>query len=268
MVDWATWATFGLKNNKEIGHFLASLRKRVFGKKLQIAVTGMEGVGKTVLMHALTGEDRKPTYKKPTRSQNKETRKIKTAGQKLLLVSVPGQPADPRYATLDDLFRGAKPVDGVIHVVGAGLAIIREPDAKRSLIEDSGIDTIEKFRKYQRDRERTDLEETCRAIRDSHRKHHAPKWLVLAVDKIDLYWDKVDDTVQTYSPRSKSGLPKLLQELIRQVGEDNFRWRVLPVCGLLEDFEWNGQTLRSQINEEKRQLALAHFLTELAAYGQ
>jgi hypothetical protein len=268
MVDWATPATFGMKTYKEIGKLLAGLRKKIFGKKTRIAVTGMEGVGKTVLLHALTGEDRKPGYQKPTRSQAKETRTIKAAGRKLLLVAVPGQPANPRAVTLDELFRGSEAVDGVIHVVSAGLATIREPGSVRVLIEDRGIDMIEKFREYQRKGERDDMEETCRAIRDSHRKHHAPQWLLVAVDKVDLYHGKIADEQRLYTPETRSGIPKLLNDLAKHVGTDFFRWSALPVCGRLEDLEWNGQTLHSQINEDMRQAYLADFLTELGAYCQ
>jgi hypothetical protein len=268
VLDWVNPATFVMKTYKEIGGAFAELRKKILGTRARIAVTGMEGVGKTVLLHALTGEDQQLDYRKPGRSQAKESRQVKAAGRKLLLVAVPGQPAHPRRLTLDELFRGPKPVDGVIHVVGGGFASIREPFVVRSMIEDSGIDTIEKFREQQRKGEREDLIETCQAIRDSHRKHHAPKWLVVAVDKIDLYHDTIMDEEDRYAPTSKHGLPKLLHELARQVGTDFFRWTAMPVCGRLEAFEWNGQTRPSQIDEDMRQRYLAQFLTELGAYCQ
>lgn len=227
---------------------------------------GHEGIGKTVLQDLLTGHALKADYRKPTRSQNMEKGKVKS-GQRILINVVPGQEAHPRYVALADLFHAKKPVDGVIHVVANGFGLIREPDARRVLVAD-GMTTIELLREYQKKREIEDLKQTLKRVRDSHLRHHAPRWMIIAVDKVDLYHDTITDAADALSPSLRSGIPKLLNELRPHVGQDNFRWTALPVCGLLEEFEWNGNTVRPQFDNETRLRYYAQFLRELEAYCQ
>jgi GTPase SAR1 family protein len=256
----------GIKERKDIGSFLAGLWAKLFSRKARLAVTGMEGAGKTVLLDALTGKAFQRNYTKPTRSQKMETGSVAADTRKIILAVVPGQQAHPRHVALDDIFRGKRPVDGAIHVVSSGFASVRTTDAVRVLVTDHGITTVRKFRQYQKRREVEDLQETCRAIRDAHRRHHAPKWLVVAVDKVDLYHNELAEIERQYSPSAQTDFVRELNALAEQVGTDFFRWTALPVIGCIENFEWNGHTHHAQLQEEWRERYLKQFLTELVSY--
>src|SRR5207253_308276 len=112
-------------SRKDIWEILKGIRDAVFGKRINLAITGMEGIGKTVLRDLLVGTALKDDYQKPTRSQKLEKGRVRL-GQRILMNVVPGQEAHPRYVALDELFHSKKPIDGVIHVVANGFGLIRE----------------------------------------------------------------------------------------------------------------------------------------------
>ncbi len=167
---------------------------------------------------------------------------------------------------MDEIFLGKTPVDGVIHVVSSGFASVRIPDSVKVLVKDHNVTTIKKFRQYQKKREIEDLEETCRVIRDAHRKYHSPKWMIIAVDKIDLHHNELAEISRQYSPSSKGEFVKQLKTSSDQVGSDFFRREAMPVMGCIEDFEWNGQVHGTQLHEGDRERYLAQFLSELESY--
>ncbi len=156
-------------------------------------------------------------------------------------------------------------MDGVIHVVSFGYSIIREENSKRILIEDHKISTLTKFLNYQRKRELEDLEATCEAIRQSHRRFHKPTWMVIALDKVDLYADKDEDAKNRYQDPTGMFHQKLM-ELQNQVGSDYFRWELVPVCAYPQQFEWNGKTVEPQFGIDQRDILLAQFLDRLKSF--
>src|SRR5262249_36219941 len=162
----------------------------------------------------------------------------------------------PRHVALDQLFLGKKPVQGVIHVVSYGYASTRNEDQARVMVKDLKLTTVAKYNKYQMERELKDLEQTCEVIRASHRKHHAPTWLLAAGDKVDLYRNRLAKARESYST-SSSPFTERLRNLARQVGEDFFRWEAAPVCAVREEFVWNSKMEASQIDEAQRDAYLA-----------
>jgi hypothetical protein len=239
---------------------------RLLGKAVSLAFTGMQGAGKTVLLDHLTGKAQGKDYKKPRQSQALERGIVKSAGRRIRVSVVPGQNADPRYVALDQLFHGKNPVQGIVHVVSYGYASIRNEDSARAMVKDLKLNTITKYAKYQMERELDDLEQTCEAIRASHRKHHVPGWLLVAVDKIDLYHDRLSKAREYYCSMNDSPFTRRIRALARQVGEDFFRWEAAPVCGVLEEFTWNGKTEVPKIDQASRDAYLAQFLELLKSY--
>jgi hypothetical protein len=269
-VNWVnptmTMAGFAVKNHKELGGIVTAVWNRLTKTPTELAITGTEGVGKSVLLDNLTGKAFEQGYTKPRKSQREEQGAVQSK-QRIRASVVPGQLSSPRYESLDELFGGQKQVDGVIHVVSAGLPLIRE-DAHRQQLVDHQVTTIREYRSYHRGVELNDLKETCDKIRTAHRRYHSPKWLIVAVDKIDLFHDKVLEEQQYYSPHHDSEFTRILNDLQNNVGKDNFRWTAVPVCGWPEDFEWNGEVLPSHMTAEARQAYLAQFLGELESYCQ
>jgi len=274
MIEWLGASLLLLKHKDDIRGLVGGGMRKFFGRKTTIAITGMQGVGKTVLLDHLTGKpykivgkEIKYDYTPPLQSQASETGKAKAKKKRIVLTTVPGQDAEPRHIAIDKLFNTREPVDGVIHVVGNGYARVRTESGRRALIRDLGVDTVEKYRTHQLERELTDLKDTCDAIRAGHKKRHMPKWMIVAVDQVDLYQDTVLDVRDYYSRESNSQFARMIKELKTQVGTDFFRWDdTVPVSAFLDAFEWNNAKVESKISGEIRDAYLVQFIEILKSY--
>ena len=237
----------------------------LFGKRVSIAFTGMEGVGKTVLLHHLTGEAFEPGYQRPLQSESGESGTIRPGKARINVTTIPGQKSYPRVVALDKIFNEKDPVQGVVHLVSWGYPTIRTREVKDSLLNNQGATTIDKLRGVLLKDEEDDFTQTCQYIRASHNKKLSPKWLLLAIDKVDLYEDKVEKARVWYS----SGFfAKKLQELQGQLGSDYFRWAILPVCACLDPFEWNGELIQPKIDDQGRAAYLTQLHRSLANFCQ
>jgi hypothetical protein len=148
-----------------------------------------------------------------------------------------------------------------------GLASVREPNVTTDLIRRRKLTTVAKYRKYALGQELLDLDSTCHAIRESQRKKRTPAWLIVAVDKVDLYFDGIERARDYYSPTSDSPFADRPRALATQVGTDFFRWETAPVCGCLERFVWNREELVPQIDPARRDAYLGQFLRLLESYA-
>jgi len=232
---------------------------RVKGKKMEIAVTGLSGAGKTALLDHLTGKAFHLGYKPPGLSFSLEKGDMPAKGFRIGLSTIPGQDSRPRLAALPKVFETKRPIDGVIHVVSNGFISLRERASQQVLINDLGVDTIEKLRQRFLKEELSDLEETLGYVRRSLRKSQKPTWMIVAVAKCDLFQDKITDAERYYSRSGDSPFVQKMQSFMNQVGSDNFNWEAVPVASWLEDFQWGGEKLPSQFKQEERDHLIAKF---------
>jgi len=237
--------------------------KRWLGSGKHLVFTGMPGSGKTVLLDYLSGAAFAPEYVLPDTSHSMERKKVARSRRRMNISVVPGQESAPRLEALEQLFLGKKPVDGIIHLVPNGFAEIRGAASASVLIEQTALDTIAKFRERQRALELDDFAATCQVIRRSLQKHRRPVWMLIAVSKADLYPHELLTAQAYYSHEGESPFSKCLQKLQAQVGSDNCRLDVLPVCACLKDFDWNNQTQKSELDEQQRNHLLCTFVKKL-----
>jgi hypothetical protein len=66
------------------------------------------------------------------------------------------------------------------------------------------------------------------------RREH-PTWLVVVVTKVDLYPDRIEEVVRSYSPGSGTPFGDRLDELRALAGAAKLSIDVLPVCSHLDD---------------------------------
>ena len=271
MIEHLTWILPALKESYKNRNDAKDAWSRIFGKK-QIVFTGLGGAGKSVLLDFLTGKGFEQGYQPPKPSQSVEKGKLSSALKKgkprMALSVIPGQDDFPRLQSLDESFLGKKGVDGVIHVVSNGFVELRSLPDRNVLVKETKLQTIEQFRQYQLNKELKDLDETCEIIRKSIHKHQKPKWLLVAVTKVDLFYDKLSEAREYYSSSGKSKFAKRLKELQIQVGTDNFRWETVPVCTWLKDFEWNNELQPSVLKVDQRDHLIANFVEEMAHYSK
>jgi energy-coupling factor transporter ATP-binding protein EcfA2 len=74
---------------------------RVAGRSETIVITGMPGVGKSVLLDHMTGAAYKPGYNPPGTSVKAETSRVYKPGSVSALTVVPGQDSPSKYIALD-----------------------------------------------------------------------------------------------------------------------------------------------------------------------
>ena len=180
-------------------------------------------------------------------------------GFRMGLNTIPGQDSRPRLAALAEVFETKRPVGGVIHVVSNGFISLREHASQQALINDLKVDTIKKLRQHFLEEELSDLDETLGYVRKSLRKSHKPTWMVVAVAKSDLFYDKITDAERYYSPTGTGPFVEKMQGFMNQVGSDNLDWEAVPVAAWLEDFEWGGERLPSQFRPEQRDHFVGQF---------
>ena len=237
-------------------------------KATRVAITKMQGAGKSVLHDYITGVAFKKGYQPPEQSQDIETKKTTLSGKPIVFSVIPGQwsGATKGVDAIDDVFNKGKPIDLLIHVVANGFASMRGETSIRSLIKDFLINTIPKYRNNSRKDELNDLREICAAIRLSQKKNHTPARILIAIDKVDLYEGEAEKAIAYYSTDNTSEFVQMLVDLRRQVGTDNLAWDAMPVCAHLENFRWHKQTTNSTITPDDRTKLLAAFLRRIQSF--
>jgi len=262
----------GIKHRKSIWQFI---NNKLLGEQKKVAFFGAAGAGKTVLFDYLSGIAYKQDYHPPVTSQRSEKtiKKIPKDSphgipkRRLGYIVIPGAESTPRFETIDDLLDKHHGVFGIVHVVCNGFTAIRQEDAKRVLINQYNLKTIQDFRDYQKQEELKDLDLTCNFVKESIRKYNQPKWMIIALTKVDLYYDALETNIEVYSPLfQKSEFSIKLNELQNSVGKANFRLELVPVCSWLEDFKWNQEVASSQVNQITRNDFIEKLLDKIKSY--
>ena len=129
------------KSREQIANTWERVVTQIKGKKIEIAITGLSGAGKTVLLDHLTGQAYHRGYAPPGRSRSSETGKMPAKGFRIGLNTIPGQDSRIRQTAIAKIFEAKRPVDGVIHVVSNGYVSEREAAAREVLAEDWHVAT-------------------------------------------------------------------------------------------------------------------------------
>jgi GTPase SAR1 family protein len=257
-------------NRKALQDILQQLNNH-FSGKTRIAVMGMSGVGKTVLVDYILGKGG-TGYKTPLISQKAESEIVKINDKNIEFIIIPGQEQSPRRESLQELQK--YPPDGIIHVVANGYAKIRNTTVQANLIE-QGIDTVEKIRNKNLDLELDDLVRTCAFIKTLHDHHKKPQWVLVAASKVDLYADennlKAAEKQYKYNDPNKpdeiSAFVNTLNDLVAKIGSENIRWEALHVCSRLEEFEWNNSRhMLNIVDENQRDRLVYDFINSMVNY--
>jgi hypothetical protein len=224
-----------------------------------VAVTGLPGTGKTVLVQQLCSS--KGEYEPlPYESVVVEKRSVRFGLRGMRFRVVPGGEVASRQVGFRQLFHD-DPVDGVIHVVADGLATPR-PGSPAAAIDDRGLDG---YRALQRENEVEDFRDTAAHIASLVSASPRPVWLLVAVTKTDLLHPVMAaDVVENYySLNGHSPFATELRDLRRMVGEGNLTTAVMPVYAMAEDFRYKGETIRTRGSTADRDDRLDRFRNRL-----
>ncbi|HFG2121742.1 TPA: GTPase domain-containing protein [Vibrio cholerae] len=202
-----------------------------------VIVTGAAGAGKTVLTMCLHGEVKDHEWEEPQSSKSVEKEAISIGDWTKIFTVIPGQDMKEREIALNESFNKHQDLDGVIHVVDFGYTTIRSSVAESQMIE-SGTDSIAAIRDFNLNKELEEFKRLSDWIVNANANGRGPNWLVIAVNKADLYLDDLDDAKAYYHPDGSGPFKELLDSLMKRVGSNALTVKVVPVCPKPKPFTW------------------------------
>lgn len=134
----------------------------------------------------------------------------------------------------------------------------------KTLINTDGLTTIEKLRQRNLRLELEDLRVFLSDIRRMWSTCSKPKWIVIAVNKVDLFANERDDALAHYHPAGTSDFSRMLSEFQRDLGAQNIGIYVLQVCAYEKDFKWNGEVATSSLERQEQDKILLEFTKSVA----
>jgi hypothetical protein len=230
----------------------------------QIVVTGHSAAGKSVLTGQIHGSARELFFEMPTESLVTEVEAV-TLGEWTKLVRVlPGQQGRRTGGEIE-AFQDNTSLEGVVHVVDFGYVAPRDPMVTQTLIERDKLSTVELLRERNLKLEVADLREVLSNIRKSHLQTKRPKWLLVAVNKVDLYSAGRGQALKHYHPLGETEFSQALRALQLDLGAQNLAIYVSPVCAHETDFAWNKEVVASSLQPQEQTAILRDFVKTLIA---
>ncbi|WP_405743757.1 hypothetical protein OG422_18455 [Streptomyces sp. NBC_01525] len=241
-----------------------------------VAITGEPGAGKTVLYDALiqairSGDgdsSRSPSVEKHTtvlRSGGRRTRSVVTV--------IPGQVSAQREQALTDTMRGAASPHGIVHVTCWGHNRIWQRGTQRDVREVLGTQgqTVDReaVRAWHLHKEVVDFRNLVDQIIDRQLAKRL-RWMIVAVSKSDLYWDRLDEARDYYIPDTGSaGTESPFGILLRDLeNETALRLSVLPMASRLirHKFLHGLPEQTSQLDDSQIGTLRTHFSQQLQEF--
>lgn len=246
-------AVYAYKYRKFIQDQWKKAQVKVGLGKPSVIITGRAGVGKSVLASHYHGEANNLDWNEPGTSPDVEIKPITIGDWTKIVAVIPGQNTSERARALDEALNQTTDLDGVIHVVDWGFTSIRESAVKMDMIESRGIDTVGRIRAHNLALELADFESMLEKLTMSISNGRGPKWLVIAVNKIDLFETSLLEAEKYYHPSCGSAFADKVSSFYEAVGKNNIKVVSLPVCSMPEPFEWNQVVVRAQIDSVAKQ---------------
>jgi hypothetical protein len=228
----------------------------------EIVFTGRAGVGKTLLADAIEGRALKRGYSFAGESKTTETSAVEFGERTRLVRVLPGQESR-RTNDAERTFSQNTSLQGIIHVVDFGFTGFRNEVISQQMIS-SGIDTIAKLRTVNLGEDVLDFMKLASDVRRALNKNRKRRlWLVIAVNKVDLFPSERTDAKLAYHPDGTSQFSKKLAELVRDLGSDRLHVEVLDVCGHEENFQFNGKVRPTKLAANKKEAIMNEFVARL-----
>lgn len=204
-----------------------------------VVVTGAAGSGKTTFALSLHGQIREYEWSDPKVSNSVERHAISLGDWTRIFSVIPGQGIRDRELGLTEAFQKHGSLEGVIHLVDFGFTTIRTDVAMCKLIE-SGVNSTQKVREFNMENELQEFRRICDSIVNSVTNGRGPKWLIIAVNKADLFLENLEQAKMYYHPEGDGKFAVEVNKLLMRVGTDQLICKVIPLCSNLKPFEWNG----------------------------
>lgn len=211
-----------------------------------VLILGRPNVGKSVLLSHLKSDFYKNTWEKPDQSYKIETAVIPMGNKVKIFRNLPGQSGNDKYVGLHRAFR-SKYLEGIIYVTDFGFTDIRDNILKKEIELDSDSNTIDKRITNNLKDELKDINKLMIRIGELKANGIGPNWLLIAVNKVDLYYDKIDEAMRYYDVRFDSLFSQCLKEELAKFGEFNLDIRIVPISVLDDEFKWGQTVVKSKL---------------------
>lgn len=270
MIEWTTAlslsgrvAKLGYDQRNLIQRYWTLAKAKLDIGATQIVVTGHSGAGKSILTAQLHGSARSLYYEAPKESLNTEVEAV-TLGEWAKLVRVlPGQKAR-RVKGEIEAFQNNASLEGVIHVVDFGYVSPRDPIAIDALINHDKIITLHDLRARNLRLEIADLNDLLNDLRKLYNQNKRPKWLLVVVNKVDLYPNERKNALMHYHPNGEGEFSKALAKFQHEIGIQNMPIYIAEVCAHELDFMWNGSVFKSDLARQQQNAMLKSLAETLA----
>ena len=244
--------TYVYKYRHKINEFLVKARvKFKLGVSPHILVLGRGGVGKTVLLDHISNETSSKEWQLPDTSTTTELKTAELGEWYKIIAVAPGQNTLERRKAVDDALNTKNNLQGIIYLTNFGYTEIRHEGLKEELIQE-GLTDIESIRKKNLDLEFEEFDTFLTFLEHSILNNRGPKWLIIGVNKIDLYFDRLNEAQRYYDPECSGKFRDRIEKLYSQIGRHQLKIVCLPVCSLNEPFSWNNLEVTSKIKSSMR----------------
>ncbi|MEW2117728.1 ATP-binding cassette domain-containing protein [Streptomyces sp. NPDC005474] len=200
-----------------------------------IIVMGPSGSGKTRLWSHLT-QNSPPDQMSVSTDDGYLVRRNRQAHS---IITIPGQFSKTRFFDTDDLFGSETRIEGIIFVASYGYdRVWANQDVVASWLESYDLETL---RQRQMRNELDKFSDLCRLIlqkRDLALPDSQPKWLLVVVNKLDLFWGSSEDARKYYQVGNDGDFGARAATLMQQLGTA-MNFQILPVAALPGDYAFN-----------------------------
>ncbi len=215
------------------------IHRRRFGgfARTPLVVAGNSGAGKTRIWCRLTGRSRPDASSLTT-----DDGYVLTPQHRILaLTTIPGQLSRSRFYAMEEFFGARTTVAGVIFVACNGRDRIWHQNADLVANELPRFD-METLIERNRREELANFREVCDRIIQKYfiaPRESCPKWLLVVVNKLDLYWNYRKSAADFYRPGSGSPFDNVAQELLTRLGTTSLSYFTLPVAAGPANFNFD-----------------------------
>ena len=237
--------------------------------KTNIVVLGRPAVGKSVLASKLYGEANDLSWELPDTSSQVESRAIQLGEWTSLVRVIPGQTTAESDIGIDEAFNKHSELQGVMFVTDWGFTGVRDNTLKESMIKNQGIDTLEKLRQHNLKSELAYFRRACDKIREAYSNGRKIKWVLIVVNKVDLFPESVDEAMNYYSTNIDSPFVEILNETLKSIGELNIKCSIMPISAWQSDFSWNNVEVKTNLGgtDIEREL-FRELITKIAEFSK
>lgn len=236
------------RNRRFLQHWWTVAQTQLNSGRTGVVVLGRSGAGKSFLTAQMHGVGNQLDWVDPGVSSNVETHPIPLGPWTEIVRVIPGGQSRERAIGMGEAFQNSPGLEGIIYVCCAGFTEIRSPVAASTAVK-GGMDTTEKFRQTQMREEEFDLKQVCDRILELQAHNIKPKYFVVAINKLDLFYNDLDAIQNHYDIHGNGSFARILQDFARNADTQSLRIKCIPVSSTMKSFKWNTEVTSSQFDD-------------------